>query len=99
MRAAWPELAAGRRPDQRRRRSLDRVQPFLPWTIEPRYRSEQTPRVGHLRVVEELPGRSLLDDASRVHDDDLVGDVGHDAQVVRDQDDRRVELVLQAVDQ
>ncbi len=52
-----------------------------------------------LRVVEDLALRPHLDDAARVHDHDHVRDLGHDAQVVGDQDHGRVELVLQAVDQ
>ena len=99
MRAARPELAARRRLDQRRRRALDRVQPVGLRPVEPRDRAEQAPRVGHLRVVEELARLGLLDDPAGVHDDDLVGDVGDDAEIVRDQDHRRVELVLQAADQ
>ena len=39
------------------------------------------------RVVEELVERALLDDPARVHDDDPVGDVGDDAEVVGDEDD------------
>ena len=100
VRAARPELAALRQVDQRRRRAGDRVQPRRPVGrssrgIEP----EQPPRVGMLRVVEELPLRALLDDAAGVHDHDLVGDLGDDAEIVRDQDHRRVEVVLQPVDQ
>src|SRR5438876_11202614 len=84
MRAPWPELAALREVDQRRRRAGDRVQTLRLRPVEARNRPEQTPRVRMLRVVEELPLRSAFDDASRVHDDDLVRDVGHNAEVVRD---------------
>ena len=34
-----------------------------------------------------------LDDAAGVHDDDAVGELGDQAEVVRDQDDRRVRLL------
>ena len=48
-----------------------------------------------LRVVEDVVERALLDDPSRVHDDHAVGDVGHDAQVVGDQDHPGAGLVAQ----
>ncbi len=49
-----------------------------------------------LRVVEELVERALLDDPPGVHDDDPVGDVGDDAEVVRDEDDPGAALLAQA---
>src|SRR5436305_3319776 len=79
VRAARPELAAGRRPDQRRRRALDRMQPLLLRAVEPRDRAEQPPRVRVLRVVEEAPRLGALHDTAGVHDDDLVRDLGDDA--------------------
>ena len=33
-------------------------------------------------MLEQLAGRRLLDHTARVHDDDLVGAVGHDPEVV-----------------
>ena len=99
VRAARPELAALRQVDQRRRRALDRVQLLRLRPVEPRDRAEQAPGVRVLRVVEEVPLRAALDDPAGVHDEDLVGDLGDDAEVVRDQDHGRVEVVVQAVDQ
>ena len=52
-----------------------------------------------LRVVEKAARLSALDHPAGVHDDDLVRDLGDDAEVVRDQDHGGVELVLQPVDQ
>src|SRR5580765_6589571 len=75
------------------------MQTLLLWTIEARDRPEQAPRVRVLRVVEERSLRGSLNHAARVHDDDLVRDVRNDSQIVGDQDHRRVELVLQPVDQ
>ena len=75
------------------------MQALLLRAVEARDRAEQPPRVRVLRVVEELPSRRALDDAAGVHDNDLVCDLRDDAQVVRDQDDRGVELVLELVDQ
>ena len=50
-------------------------------------------------MLEELVDRRLLGDARRVHDDDLVGDLGDDAEVVGDHDDRGAVVVLQLVHQ
>src|SRR6185312_11387783 len=97
MRAPGPEFAPGRGADQRRRRPGDRVQALLARAVEPWNRPEQPPRVRHLRVVEEVARLRALDYSAGIHDDDLVGDVGDDPQVVRDQDDGGVELVLEAV--
>src|SRR3712207_8964007 len=52
---------------------------------------QQAPGVGVLGPREDHVGRRLLDDAPGVHDRDLVGHLGHDAEVVRDDHDRGVE--------
>ena len=54
----------------------------------------QAPRVGVARGVEDLVGGAELDRAASVHDHDLVRHVGHDAEVVRDHDDRVAVLLL-----
>ena len=51
------------------------------------------------RVVVELVGRRDLDDRAEVHDRDPVGDVADDREVVRDEEVREVELLLQALEQ
>ena len=43
--------------------------------------------------------RAVLDRLARVHDEDLVGHVGDDAEVVRDHDDRRAGALLQLLHQ
>ena len=43
---------------------------------------------------EEVAGRSVLDDAPGVHDDDLVGVIGHDTEIVGDKDHRHRALAL-----
>ena len=64
----------------------------LPLAVHPRHRAEQAPGVGHLRVVEDLVDRARLHALAAVHDQHLVAGLGDDAEVVGDQDDRRVEL-------
>ena len=53
---------------------------------------EQGPRVGVPRVVEDVVDVGVLDDFARVHDRDLVAQLGDQAQIVRNQHDGRAEL-------
>ena len=76
------------------RPGISRSRPF--WACPgARNRPEQPDRVRVLRVREQLLDGRLLDLAARVHDDDAVGDVRDDAEVVRDQDDRGPETLAQ----
>ena len=43
----------------------------------------------------KLRDTRALDDAAGVHHDDVVGELGDDAEVVRDEDDRRAGLLAQ----
>ena len=79
---------------QRRRLARDLRQP-LDVRVEPRQRAEQAPRVRVLRVLEDRVDRAVLDDLRGVHHDDVVGRLGDDAEVVRDQHDRRAVIVLE----
>src|SRR6266550_9267486 len=99
LRAPRPKAAAGRPVDHRRRLARERSQAAWPWPVEPRDRAEQPPGVRVLGVVEDLILVALLDDPARVHDEDTIGDVGDNAEVVRDQDDRGAEVALQVLDQ
>ena len=45
--------------------------------------------------AQNLAHRSGLDDAARLHDGDAVGHLGDDAEVVRDEQERKTELCLQ----
>ena len=45
------------------------------------------------RRVEERVGRAPLDDLARIHDGRALADLGHDRQVVRDEDEREAEVV------
>ena len=79
----WPRSVAGRPPRRRERR----------------HAAQEPPRVGMARGREELGGRGLLDDPSRVEDEDVVGVPRDDAEVVGDEEDRQVPLAPQAVEQ
>ena len=52
-----------------------------------------------LRRAEHVGDRPALDDTAGVHDDDVVTHLGHDAQVVRDQQDRHPALVAKVEQQ
>ena len=92
-RAARVERAARRRRDQARRLTRDRLEP-LRVRVDPREAVHQADRVRVARRVEDREDVAELDDAARVHHDDAVGELGDQAEVVRDQDDRRVRLPL-----
>ena len=68
--------------------------PALP-EIQLRLRREQVLRVRMLRLAEYLPRRATLHDLALVHDNQLVGDPPHDAQVMRDKQNRQRQLLLQ----
>ena len=87
------EGAAGRRREQARRLPGDRIEP-LEVGIEPRERVHEPDRVRVSRVVEDLVDARELDHAAGVHDDDPVGELGDQAEVVRDEDGRGVRLLL-----
>lgn len=40
-------------------------------------------------IGEDIQGRADLDDAPEIHDGDAVGDVFHDREIVRDEDEGR----------
>src|SRR5262245_60547301 len=89
------EAAAGGRADQVRREALDRAQPLLLSRIHTGHRAQQRPGVRVLWTAEDLLHGSLLDDLAGVHHDHASAQPGHDAQVVGDHDDGRVQLLVQ----
>ena len=52
-----------------------------------------------LGVVENLIGGALLTDGAGVHDDDLVTQLGHNAQIVGDHDDGHAQFLLEGLHQ
>ena len=99
-RAAVGVHAAGDLGAQRRQRSRDRVQPVgVLAHPQPRHAAKQCQRVGVPRVLEQLMRRPLLDQPARVQHAHPLADAGDDPQVVADEQDRRVELGAQLLDQ
>ena len=92
--AARVERAARRASDERRRRALDRHQRLVADVVEPGQAGQQAERVRVAGLVEDLVGGAHLHLAAGVHHHHLVGEAGHHAEVVGDEDDRRVDLVL-----
>ena len=62
---------------------------------EARHRAEQRLRVGMARLREQVLDGGLLDLAAGIHDDDALGHLGDDAEVVRDEDDGGAGLGLE----
>ena len=58
-----------------------------------------SPQVYGCSGASKIASFGVLDDPPGVHHRDLVGHLGHHAEVVGDHHDRRVELALQALDQ
>ena len=60
------------------------------------HRAEQAPGIWVLRAFEDLLDRARLDDAPGLHHRGAVADMLDDAEIVRDEEHRQPELVLQA---
>ena len=97
--AARVERAALRHVDQAGRGARDRQQPVAAVPVEARHRAQQSPGVGVLGLVEDLLRGAVLDRATGVHHQDVVGELGDHPEVVGDDDDRGVELPLEVADQ
>jgi hypothetical protein len=87
------ERTPGRPVDEARRRSRNRAQQLL-GRVDPRQALHQADRVRVARRREHRVHVRQLDDLARVHDDDPIGELGDQAEVVRDQDRRGVRLAL-----
>ena len=97
--AARMELAARRALHQARdlARELEPVRDRI--GIGLRIGRQQGQGVGVARLVEDVLGRALLDEAPQVHDAHAVGDVTHHVQVVADREDADAELLLQPAEE
>ena len=90
--AARRERALGRRAEHVPRRARDRHQPLPAAGVEPRDALQQPERVGVPRPREEPVGRAGLHEHAGVHHVHALAHARDDAEVVRDQDERRVEV-------
>ena len=94
QRAARRERAALGHVDQVHRRARNRHQTTVAFAVGARHGTQQAHSVRHGRVVEDGVNVRLLDRATGVHDDDVVGHAGDHAQIVGDEDDGRTGLTL-----
>ncbi len=88
--------------DQRAGLVVDRAhrhQPFARLHVEMRHRAEQRLQVRVRGPLEQRLHGAALHDLALVEDDDLVGDVGHHAEIVGDDQHGHLELGLQVLDQ
>src|SRR5581483_8788632 len=67
--------------------------------VRDRYRGQQRLRVGVLRVLVDLISVGDLDDLASVHDGDAPGDVPNDREVVRDEQIRQPQPVLEVLEE
>ena len=67
--------------------------------VQPRDRVDESDGVRVRRIRVQPVDVGVLDQPSAVHDGDVVGHVGDDAQVVGDEDEAHVVLVLQLLEQ
>ena len=59
-----------------------------------RRRRQQRPRIGMLRIGEDVLARALFDDAAEIHDHHVIGDMAHDRQIVADEEIGEIEPLL-----
>ena len=97
-RAARVEDAAGRRVGGARDVALEPDALAL-LAVDRRHRREQRLRVRVVRAVEDDLGRAELHQPPEVEHGDAIREVAHDAEVVRDEEVRRVALRLQLDEQ
>ena len=95
-RAARMEVARARRVQRARHVALehDRLAGATTLGIGDRNGGEQRSRIRVLGLLVELQLWRQLDDLAEVHDEDAVGDVPDDVEVVGDEDVRQSEILL-----
>src|SRR5580704_88412 len=82
-----------------RNRARNRLQPMVTVAIDAGNRFEQAARVRVERISEQLRGRRLLHHSCRVENRHVVGVLGDDSEIVRDEDYGEAEATLQLADQ
>src|SRR6266540_3161430 len=96
--ATVAEMAARRPIERIGDHSRNRLQPFLRGAAA-RHRIQQPDRVGMHRAGEDDFGFRPFHDLAGVHDRHLVGAFRDDTQIVRDEQDRHAEPLLELADQ
>ena len=91
------ERAAGGQAGQIRRLPFDGRQPALRGVVEPRDRAHEATRVRVPGCCVELARGCGLDDPAGIHDQHPVTEIGHEVQVVADEDQAHAALAHQPV--
>src|SRR5258707_792134 len=94
MGTAGMEVTTGGRVEGRGYLALHRLE-AAPALIESWDLGEKRLGIGMVRLPEQLLGGRALDDAAQVHDQDAVGDVLDDAEVVADEEIGQVQLLAE----
>ncbi len=103
--AARCKRATGREIVQRRHHAgnflqpLDRIGGSSTHDLQTRDRCQQTVSIGVKRLSKQSVDFGLFNLSACVHDNNALRSLGDDTQIVRDQDDRGAELLLQFQDQ
>ena len=99
VRAARRKAAAGRRRRGIGRQAFDGLELVAARPVEPRNRAQQAHRIGMARTVEHVVGVALFDQPRGIHHDDAVGVARHHAEIMRDHDQRDIQLARQVLHQ
>src|ERR1700689_1595852 len=98
-RAARMKSASGRWIQRARNRAGNRLQAMAAVAVDARNRFEQSARVRVERVSKQLRTRRLFHHARRVENRHVVGILGDDPEIVRDEYDSEAEPHLQLADE
>jgi len=97
-------LAVALGPFAEKRSGMDRhftqrLQPLAGLHVEMRHRREQRLEIGMLWLSEDVGDGARFHDLTAIDDDDLIRDIGDDAEIMGDDQDRHVELLLQLLEE
>src|SRR5699024_6219571 len=67
--------------------------------IQPGYGRNQSLCIGVPGFVEDFIGRAVFDDAAQIHDGNVVTDIAHDAEVMRNEKKCQIKFVPQLIEQ
>ena len=62
-------------------------------------RGHESTRVGMLRVLKDILDRAVFNDATQIHDRDVIGDLAHNGEVVSDKEVAQAEFVTEILEQ
>ena len=72
---------------------------WLPVLCDDRYGIQQPNGIGMLGIPEQFPGRRLLHDMARIHDNDRITQLAHHSQIMGNEQNRGVKLLVHLANQ